>query len=692
MGNVHSKAPSVDALTRQLFPDIHKSFYAYRNVKLPPHERSFQEVLERVLSAPKVVEAIEKSAEDQLVPVEEMHARARAILTKMAADPNRNVIRAFVYSLKKVLDRMCSGVHVDMEGLQRLKDLYGTIPMVLLPTHKSHIDYLIISYVCLMYGMEVPYIAAGENLSFMGANFVFKHSGAFFIRRSFGNDELYKAIFDTYLLQLLQDRNSVELFIEGTRSRSGKLLRPRMGMMSMMTDAILENELEDLLCCPVAVQYEKVMEGETYSNELLGRSKQQESLAMLIQNSTSIFKVHFGSIHIRFAAPFRLRSYVDSLIADRDLHPMESEADRKKLVSNVSYRVVYDLNRTLVAMPAAMVAAIVLSFPGRAMPVEELITQYQWLGKQITLRGGSVALFDKPIPEITSRTITFLRKCFVKDARKKGFLEVGPLAKQSLQLGFYRNQIIHIFIPEAMLAVTLNMLARARDHTDVLEHATLKGTNIVLSMEEIVPHMRFLSQLMKFEFVFEPTRNLEENILKALDHLQTMGIVSSFDETTISLSLAGMRSWPFAFLCGLAWPFLDSYWSGLVSLFVLFPRRCTMQKLLLQDMRNVAEALYYQGVLSYLGEGMSEDTLLNIITFFDERGLIQIRSQPGRSQRDSLITLSEEFQHREALIALGEQIHCFRRQDDELKRMGILDVDRVVGFVESKVLSLQAKL
>mgnify|MGYP002393528420 CR=1 FL=1 len=98
-----------------------------------------------------------------------------------------------------------------------------------------------------------------ENLSFMGANFVFKHSGAFFIRRSFGNDELYKAIFDTYLLQLLQDRNSVELFIEGTRSRSGKLLRPRMGMMSMMTDAILENELEDLLCCPVAVQYEKVL-------------------------------------------------------------------------------------------------------------------------------------------------------------------------------------------------------------------------------------------------------------------------------------------------------------------------------------------------------------------------------------------------------------------------------------------------
>ena len=152
--------------------------------------------------------------------------------------------------------------------------------MVFIPTHRSYVDFLVLSFVCFVCGIPIPYIAAGEDfLGIAGVRSVLRYSGAFFLKRSFlQGDALYTAIFSEYVKHLLGDQQSIEFFIEGTRSRSGKMLHPKTGLLSIMTDSFYDRRVEDLQFVPIAINYEKTIEADLYSSELLGESKIKESL------------------------------------------------------------------------------------------------------------------------------------------------------------------------------------------------------------------------------------------------------------------------------------------------------------------------------------------------------------------------------------------------------------------------------
>ena len=237
--------------------------------------------------------------------------RARQIVDKMFGETSLPVLQGMGYLFKKVWKRIYDVISVEAAGLNAAKRAAKAGPLVFIPTHRSYVDFLIVSYVCFICDLPIPHIAAGEDfLGILLVRWLFRRSGAFFMRRSMDTaaDPLYSAIFACYLQQLLVDGQSIEFFIEGTRSRSGKMLQPKQGLLSVLTDAYLDGKVGDVYVVPISINYEKTMEGEIYSHELLGEDKIRESLRSLL-SSSSVLAGKFGSIAVNFAQPISLKDY-----------------------------------------------------------------------------------------------------------------------------------------------------------------------------------------------------------------------------------------------------------------------------------------------------------------------------------------------------------------------------------------------
>ena len=244
-------------------------------------------------------------------------SRARLIMDKMFGSTNLAVLQSESYVFKKLWQRLFDVIAVEAANLNAAKRVAKQAPIILIPTHRSYVDFLIVSYVCLLCDLPIPHIAAGED--FLGiylVRWLFRQSGAFFMKRSMDSqsDPLYTAVFNAYMQQLLCDGQSIEFFIEGTRSRSGKMLQPKQGLLSVLTDAYFDGRIQEAYIVPVSINYEKTMEGEIYSNELLGEGKIRESLRSLL-SSSSVLSSKFGSIAVNFAQPISLKEYAQQHMA-----------------------------------------------------------------------------------------------------------------------------------------------------------------------------------------------------------------------------------------------------------------------------------------------------------------------------------------------------------------------------------------
>ena len=182
--------------------------------------------------------------------------------------------------------------------------------VILVPTHRSYLDFLLVSYIMFHLKLRVPHICAGED--FLGVKFVhhiLRRSGAFYMRRSFKGDPLYKVIFHTYVSELLKDGNSMEFFVEGTRSRTGKMLSPKYGILGVLIDNYYDEEdIKDLHFVPVSINYERVFEAESFPRELMGKPKKKESLSRLL-GSFEAFNQKFGFIEVDFLPPISFKEY-----------------------------------------------------------------------------------------------------------------------------------------------------------------------------------------------------------------------------------------------------------------------------------------------------------------------------------------------------------------------------------------------
>ncbi|KAI9217267.1 acyltransferase-domain-containing protein [Blastocladiella britannica] len=546
------------------------------------------------------------------------------------------------------------------------------ISLLFLPCHKSHMDYLLISYIFYRLGIALPHIAAGQNLNIPVVGNLLKKGGAFFIRRSFGNDQMYNAIFKAYIEVLLQRGHNVEAFVEGTRSRTGKLLPPKFGVLKIVMDAVRAGRVKDVIVVPMSIGYDKIVETESYVNELLGRPKEPESLGQLA-SSTSVLQLKLGRIDVRFATPWSMRAWVDAEVAARTpgQSPFAapgggSSTSSPTLLRALGYRVLSDINAVAVVMPTALVATVILTLRGRGVGRTDLVTKVDWVRDQILAKGGKVAEFGDATDIIVDRVLALLGSELIGE--RKELMEPVYFVKKRFELSLYRNQALHHFVTEAILCASIEVAMREQrvgattsgsqssgllgSHGE--PHAVPAATGV--SYHQLLRDVSFLSQLFKREFIYPPGGVLD-NMNRTLKLLVSNGVLSSVDRI--------LDREKFDFYNYLIWPFVETYWLACLSLLILDPTRSWldeddrlngtnqgqgqetgagssdptvapvsatwfMESQFADRAQDLAKTLYYEGELTYF-ESINKEILKNAWTSFAEAGIIEYVRDPAAS-------------------------------------------------------------
>ena len=579
-------------------------------------------------------------------------------------------IRFAYYSATQLLTRAYhQGIHVSSEEVLRLRSVAETAAknkqsIIFLPCHRSHVDYVSLQLICYRLGIALPTVVAGDNLKIPVLGSFLQHAGAMWIRRSFANDALYTTLVQSYMDTLLQNGFNVECFIEGGRSRTGKLLSPKFGILSFFMDSVLSGRVEDAIICPVSTQYDKVVETESYISELLGQPKPQENLKDFL-SASSVLSLKLGRVDVRFHEPWSLRSFITEQRARvSDAKPSSALSDplspqsRIRLLRTLGYKVLSDINAVSVVMPTALIGTVLLTLRGRGVGKSELIRRVEWLSARVRAKGGRVAHFaGAPTSTIIERGLDVLGPGLVGTI--EDLPETTYYAVDRFQLSFYRNMTIHLFISEALVCAAMYTKVKQGGGPD----------NQRISFDDLYEQVGFLSSIFRGEFIY-PTAGLLVNLRRTLLGLESDEVITltRSDASThpdsshtanpdthkilsVEISTTERKNGRenFDFYNFLLWPFIESTWLGAVSLMGLTPPSPTQSDAWL-DIRQAQETtqtlgktLYHQGDLSYF-EAVNKETLKNAYQLFVEEGIVLIRkSSLNNSPSNTAIRLAPEW-------------------------------------------------
>ncbi|MEO9002904.1 MAG: glycerol-3-phosphate 1-O-acyltransferase PlsB, partial [Rhodanobacter sp.] len=338
--------------------------------------------------------------------------------------------------------------------------------VIYVPSHRSHADYLLMSYQLHVSGVVVPHIAAGSNLNLPVLGPILRRGGAFFLRRSLKGNALYSVVFNEYLAQLIDRGVPIEYFIEGGRSRTGRLLAPQGGLLSMTVRAFLRAPRRPVLFQPVYIGYEKLMEGKSYAGELSGQPKEKESLFNLLRGLRGLLKQRFGHVSLNFGEPIELSPLLDA--ASADWRKGSDDADAKPewlrgVVDQLAEQIHVNINRAADVNPINLLALALLATPKHAMSERDLLTQLEL----------SKALVEE-LPYSDRITLTPLNPAaIIAYGEHMGWIQrvqhpLGDVLKvdsdQAVLLSYFRNNVLHLMASAAWVACCfLNNRRMSRD-------------------------------------------------------------------------------------------------------------------------------------------------------------------------------------------------------------------------------------
>jgi glycerol-3-phosphate O-acyltransferase len=352
-------------------------FRQRRAATVGPDLSNRRTMVNQVLMTPSVRKAIANEAGDDPAAREKAHRNARRYALEIAADISYPTIRIVERFLRWLWTRIYDGVEI--AHINRLHEVAKDKEVVYVPCHRSHFDYLLLGYILYEQGLHTPHIAAGINLNIPVVGPILRRGGAFFLRRSFKGNRLYAAVFDAYLDQLLQRGYSVEYFVEGTRSRTGRLLAPRGGMLVMTVHSYIKNPKRPIVFVPVYFGYEKLIEGDSFISELSGSAKKKESLFGLIRSVNSL-REKFGKVYVNIAEPIELDAVLDQLKPDwREAVPEDGDrpAWLSGVVDELGIDIMSNINAAAAVTPISLLAYVLLATPKQKIGAQELKRQLE---------------------------------------------------------------------------------------------------------------------------------------------------------------------------------------------------------------------------------------------------------------------------------------------------------------------------
>lgn len=633
---------------------LFKFFSEERMSAMGPMTRPRTWILESVLNSEEVREVIQQAADEQERPVVEVREEAALELNFMAADYKYSFIVMASWLLRRTLGKLYNPIVLDKEGLNRVRDMLKQRALIYVPSHKSHVDYLAWSWMLNENNMYPPHIIAGENLSFWPMGFLFRRMGALFMRRSFKGNRVYSTLLRRYLTYMLNEGYSQEFFIEGTRSRTGKLLQPKLGILSFYIDSFVKNPDRDMVFAPVSIIYDKLIEEGSHSREMAGGRKEKESTSSLLK-IPNIFKLRYGAMYVNVGRFLSLKEWLEERkIQASDLVGYK----RKEVIQEIGYDVIYRINEcNMVTAPAAVSLALLASSRKGVAQVKLLDTIEIILGY---LKGRGVKMSEALDHSLwaVSETIEMFRKDGSIQAHTIGEEIIYTINDgKRFSLDYYKNHILHYFAPAAFLAIA---------------YTSFKKTKV--SVEDLHLRANFLADLFRYEIVHPPRSDLDQ----LFDEAQTYFVGNgTFRQDSAGNLIAGEKLDrilpPFQNLFS---NFLESYWLVAACLPHLLGKRMNEKKFLSLLMEEGKKRALIGELLHQ--EATSKPNFTNAINYFINRDIL-IRHQ--KIEDTSIVILPED-----ALKDLGKGDKASKKQAKKMANKKAAFIELMEAYESKDIL------
>ncbi len=494
------QSPEYQAL--QLRRQLLRQHNRHRQSITGPVLKSHEEIKESILANERLRQFLAQHAESRKETLHAVRREADDCLDEIAAKYSYSFVNLVAGPVNWLLNTMFDGTVVDKQGLQRLKTMSQRGPLILIPCHKSHVDYLILSYILFKHNMPAPHIAAGKNLSFWPLGPIFRSGGAFFLRRTFRGAVLYSRVFSEYIHKLLEEGFNIELFIEGGRSRTGKLLIPKLGFLTILLNAFKNGACDDMIFVPVFIGYDQVLEESAYLHEIEGGKKEPESLIQVLRARRFLWR-RYGKIYINFHDPLSLKDILQDWGGSLGDMPQKNQ---NELCRNLGWRMIHAIDEVSVVTPHALVAAAVLNCPLKSFTCQEIFENVDTYTRYLAFQNAKFTdtlILDHQRACGQALQNYLQRKIIDLPASEKNMppemAQYNLPPGKRLLLEYYKNNCIAHFVPAAFTAL-----------------AILEKDAFQFSAADLHDRYRYLRDFFKYEFAFDIEKPAEYFVRKNL--------------------------------------------------------------------------------------------------------------------------------------------------------------------------------
>jgi glycerol-3-phosphate O-acyltransferase len=612
------------AIARKVRRAILAFLYREEKVVEGPTLRSQSKVQQVVVGAPDVEAVILEEARRREVPVDDVRAEAAKFFREIAANQNSTFLGILNIIVSGILRRVFASI--ELTGIEKIAEYAKRHPVVLAPSHRSYFDFLIISIVFYGNHLVPPHVAARENMAFGPMGYVFRRVGAFFLRRSF-DDPIYKAVFRSYMVYLVREGFTQEFFIEGGRSRTGKALQPKLGLLTWDIDAFLSTSRRDLFFVPTAITYERLVEEGVMVGELQGESKSEESMMGLVR-ARKYLQRRFGTVHVNFGEPISLAE----ALGDRRERFAQGgspaiEAEQRSFVENLGNRIVERINWAVVPNATAITACAMLGSRSRGLFRADLVLRMQEIVDLLQLQDVRLTpALRNDVPEFSESLASMLRTELLKsseDPRGEVFY-FEPSARRALDL--YRNSIVHFLAAPSFLARRLlagpapgNLRAELGEWLDIFygEYFVPRGEILASHFEAFCDHFERIGWVERRDGQLYATEKGSPQFLFLAE--QTRGVVEVYSATIAAVA---------------------AFEGELTAKAVI--ERTTAQ---FERSELLGEALR--------PESLTDTTISNALALLVKRRILEKSTEPGQKQAGTVYLRGPDFGD---LGALGERL------------------------------------
>jgi glycerol-3-phosphate O-acyltransferase len=559
---------------------LNHQFTLEQKVVNGPLLKNSRRMRNEILRNEEFKEAVEELAQELNKDPASLMKQAGRYLKEIGADFRIWAIEFFCMVLAIIWNRIYVGIEFDEDRLDEIREAGKKAPIVVVPMHRSHIDYLVVSYLFYNRGLIAPHIAAGNNLAFFPIGPLFRRAGAFFIRRSFWNNRVYALAFRYYVRKMVKEGYWLEFFPEGGRSRTGKSLPPRMGMIRELVECVEAGVAEDLYFCPLAICYEKIVEEATYHRELSGLDKKSESVGGMLRAS-KVLASKYGKVYLRFSEPISVKQYLQRYRREHNIP--EGELD-SRMMRSFAYSLMSGMNDATIVTPSTLVATVLLAHPRKGLSRSQLVRRVAYLMLYFQRKGAHfsetlqkawdekreqlesppsqaererstpgnlaygtdlyrVRVLGSAVDDVVEETVNmFIHGGSLTAVNYGDELVYTPVLKNRLKLDFFKNNSIHHLAHDALLATAL-LSARG-------------GESIVY--ERLRKICYSLSRLLKREFIYRPGDTFDGQFFEALGRFIEAGWVSENDDGTFTVHDDADEL--VVFFANSIQPYVEGYW------------------------------------------------------------------------------------------------------------------------------------